>query len=141
MEQNKTIGIIGAMASEVEILKEKLLNEKTTEAAGVTFYEGTLEGKPVVIAQCGIGKVYAAICTQAMIDRFQVGCVINTGVAGGLHHSLAIGDIVISTDAVQHDFDLTALAKKLQVMLTESLLKSALMKMQRQPPSLERPYP
>ena len=108
MEQNKTIGIIGAMASEVEILKEKLLNEKTTETAGVTFYEGSLEGKPVVIAQCGIGKVYAAICTQAMIDRFQVGCVINTGVAGGLHHSLAIGDIVISTDAVQHDFDLTA---------------------------------
>ena len=108
MEQNQTIGIIGAMASEVEILKAKLLHSKTTKAAGVTFYEGTLEGKAVVIAQCGIGKVYAAICTQAMIDLFHVCCVINTGVAGGLHHSLAIGDIVISTDAVQHDFDLTA---------------------------------
>lgn len=96
------------MASEVEILKAMLANEKTTEAAGVVFYEGTLEGKQVVVAQCGIGKVCAAICTQAMIDRFGIGCVINTGVAGGLHHSLAIGDIVISTDAVQHDFDMTA---------------------------------
>ena len=104
----KTIGIIGAMASEVEILKANLADAATETAAGVTFFKGTLEGKPVVIAQCGIGKVCAAICAQAMIDRFDVSCVINTGVAGGLHHSLAIGDIVISTDAVQHDFDLTA---------------------------------
>lgn len=106
--ENKTIGIIGAMASEVEILKSRLKEGKTSEIAGVVFYQGKLEGKPVVIAQCGIGKVCAAVCAQAMIDRFQVGCVINTGVAGGLHPSLAVGDIVISTDAVQHDFDLTA---------------------------------
>lgn len=106
---NKKIGIIGAMRSEVEILTEKLDGAKTTDAAGVIFYEGTLEGKAVVIAQCGIGKVCAAICAQAMVDLFGIGCVINTGVAGGLHPSLAIGDIVISTDAVQHDFDLTAL--------------------------------
>ncbi len=108
MKQGKPFGIIGAMASEVEILKQKLHGRKTLRIAGVDFCEGTLEGKPVVIAQCGIGKVCAAICTQAMIDRFNVECVINTGVAGGLHHSLSVGDIVISTDAVQHDFDMTA---------------------------------
>lgn len=108
MKNEPTIGIIGAMASEVEILTAKLQNAQTAEIAGVVFHEGLLEGRHVVIAQCGIGKVCAAICAQAMIDRYRVGALINTGVAGGLHPSLAVGDIVISTDAVQHDFDMTA---------------------------------
>lgn len=108
MKNEQTIGIIGAMASEVEILTAKLQQADTAEIAGVVFHQGLLEGKRVVIAQCGIGKVCAAICAQAMIDRYKVAALINTGVAGGLHPSLAVGDIVISTDAVQHDFDMTA---------------------------------
>ena len=108
MTTQKTIGIIGAMASEVELLTAALTEAQTQTIAGVTFYHGTLEGQDVVIAQCGIGKVCAAICAQAMADCYKVGALINTGVAGGLHHSLAVGDIVIGTDAVQHDFDMTA---------------------------------
>lgn len=108
MSNEQTIGIIGAMASEVEILTARLQGAYAIQAAGITFHTGTLEGKRVVVAQCGIGKVCAAVCAQAMIDRFHVSSLINTGVAGGLHPSLAIGDIVISTDAVQHDFDMTA---------------------------------
>lgn len=102
------LGILGAMESEVKLLLEQLTDTKIQETAGTRFYTGTLEGSDVVIAQCGIGKVCAAMCTQVMIDRYQVDAVINTGVAGGLDPALSIGDIVISTDAIQHDFDATA---------------------------------
>lgn len=104
----KRIGILGAMDSEVETLKATLQDRKELTAAGMTFYSGTLAGCPAVVAQCGIGKVCAAMGAQAMIDHFGLIGLINTGVAGGLHHSLEVGDIVLSTDAVQHDFDLTA---------------------------------
>lgn len=102
------VGIIGAMASEVALLTERMENAAIVRAAGIDFYTGKLENAPAVVAQCGIGKVCAALCAQAMIDRFGVKALINTGVAGGLDSSLAIGDIVIAADAVQHDFDLTS---------------------------------
>ena len=104
---DQKIGIIGAMETEVKLLISQLTDREETQTAGITFYEGKLMGKPAVVAQCGIGKVFAAMCTQAMIDKYCVDAVINTGVAGGLHHSLAVGDIVIGVDAVQHDFDLS----------------------------------
>lgn len=108
MEQ-KRLGIIGAMDSEVRLLKEKLGERQSLHCAGIEFCFGLLEGCPVVVAKCGEGKVSAAICAQAMIDHFELWGIVNTGVAGGLHPSLEVGDIVVSTDAVQHDFDITAL--------------------------------
>lgn len=104
----KLIGIIGAMASEVELLKGKMTGIQEVSVADIEFCYGFLEGLPAVIAECGIGKVCAAMCAQAMIDNFEVYCLINTGVAGGLAHGLEVGDIVISRDAIQHDFDATA---------------------------------
>ena len=73
------------------------------------FYEGTLDGENVVIVKCGIGKVNAGVCAQILIDDFDTTQIINTGVAGSLDASIDIGDIVVSTDAVQHDFSLTPL--------------------------------
>lgn len=108
---NKT-GIIGAMEIEVATLKSLMKIEKTVQKADMTFCEGTLEGKPVVIVQCGIGKVNAGICVQILADLFDVTEVINTGVAGSLNDKLDIGDILVSTDAVQHDFDVTPLGYK-----------------------------
>lgn len=102
------LGIIGAMASEITHLTEQMEEKTVTRAAGLRFYDGTLMGCPVVVAECGVGKVCAAVCAQVMIDRFRVTGLVNTGVAGGLHPELKVGDIVIGTDAVQHDFDLTA---------------------------------
>ena len=104
----KRIGILGAMDSEVETLKNTLQDRKELQAAGMTFYYGTLAGFPAVVAQCGIGKVCAAMGAQAMIDHFTLIGLINTGVAGGLHRDLEVGDIVLSVDAIQHDFDVTA---------------------------------
>lgn len=99
------LGIIGAMQVEVEILLGAMEDKKTTEKAGSTFYEGTLEGLPVVVVQCGVGKVNAAICAQILCDCFGVTHLVNTGIAGSLCADLDIGDLVVSTDAMYHDFD------------------------------------
>ena len=99
------LGIIGEMAIEIADLKEKMADMVTHTRTGMEFYEGTLEGIAVVVVQCGVGKVNAAMCTQVLCDVFQVTHVINTGVAGSLCAELDIGDLVISEDAMYHDFD------------------------------------
>ena len=101
------LGIIGAMQVEVETLLGEMTNQRTTRKAGSDFYEGTLEGLPVVVVQCGVGKVNAALCVQILCDCFQVTHIVNTGVAGSLCNDINIGDIVISTNALQHDVDAT----------------------------------
>lgn len=101
------IGIIGAMAEEVAILKEKMQGAKVSRKAGMDFYAGTLEGKQVVIVMSGIGKVNAAVCTQILVDLYEVDAILNTGVAGSLNADINIADIVLSTDAIQHDMDVT----------------------------------
>ena len=103
------IGIIGAMDIEVNTLKGMLKTDKEITKAGMTFCEGTLEGKQVVIVKCGVGKVNAAMCVQILADLFEVTHIINTGVAGSLNAKLDIGDILVSVDALQHDMDVTAL--------------------------------
>lgn len=103
------IGIIGAMELEVEELKSKMEVKQVVEKAAMKFYDGSLNGKEVVIVQSGIGKVNAGICTQILVDEFAVDAVINTGVAGSLCAEINIGDIVVSTDACEHDMDVTAL--------------------------------
>ncbi len=101
------IGIIGAMELEVESLKSELTGVHIRQKAGMDFYEGTLNGASVVVVRCGIGKVNAALCVQLLSDLFQVTHIINTGVAGSLNASLDIGDLLISTDALHHDMDVT----------------------------------
>ncbi len=99
------VGIIGAMEKEIILLKEKMKIEKIEKKASLTFYIGQLHGKTVVIVRSGIGKVNAAMCTQMLIDMYNVEVVINTGVAGALHPDLEVGDIVVSIDTLQHDID------------------------------------
>ena len=101
------IGIIGAMDEEVSRLKEKMQVKRIENKAGMEFFEGDLSGKDVVIVRSGIGKVNAGICTQILVDDFHVEAVINTGVAGSLRNEINIGDIVLSSDALQHDMDAT----------------------------------
>lgn len=101
------LGIIGAMEEEVASLKEKMQIETVMQSASMEFCQGTLEGKKVVVVRSGIGKVNAAICTQILVDRFQVDAIINTGIAGSLQNEINIGDIVLSSDTMQHDMDAT----------------------------------
>jgi len=100
------LGIIGAMAVEIAALKEAMENMTVTQRAGMEFYEGTLSGLPAVVVQCGVGKVNAAMCTQILCSCFAVTHVVNTGIAGSLSAELDIADLVISRDAIHHDFDL-----------------------------------
>ena len=102
-------GIIGAMDEEVTSLKAAIKNPKTTTVADMVFYEGKLDGADVVVVQCGMGKVNAGICANTLINDFGCTRVINTGVAGSLDAQIDIGDIVVSTDAVQHDFTVEAI--------------------------------
>ena len=106
---SEKIGIIGAMEEEVNSLKGALKNPKTTTIAAMEFCEGKLDGKDVVVVQCGMGKVNAGICAHSLIKQFGCTKVINTGVAGSLDSKIGIGDIVVSVDACQHDFTVEAI--------------------------------
>ena len=99
------LGVIGAMQVEVETLLGQMENKTELVKAGSTFHEGTLAGLPVVVVQCGVGKVNAALCVQILCDCFGVTHIVNTGVAGSLCAELDIGDLVVSRDAMYHDFD------------------------------------
>ncbi len=101
----KRIGIIGAMEVEVANLKKAMKNETIVRKASVEFYAGEIEGREVVVARSGVGKVNAAVCAQIMIDLWQVDVLLNTGIAGSLSAQIDIGDIVLSTDVLHHDMD------------------------------------
>ena len=104
------IGIIGAMDVEVELLKGALEGMRVDRVAGGEYCSGHLGDKDVVVVKCGVGKVNAGICAQVLADHFGCTHLINTGIAGSLDASrLDIGDLVVSTDCVEHDFTVGAL--------------------------------
>lgn len=102
------IGIIGAMDVEVQLLKDECARNGQVQQrniAGMDFTLGMIGRTPVVVAQCAVGMVNAAVCTQTLVSAFDPKAVINTGVAGSLDASIDIGDIVVATDAVNHVMD------------------------------------
>lgn len=99
------LGIIGAMDEEVAKIKEQMEEVSVETIATMEFYKGTLKGNPVVVVRSGIGKVNAAMCAQILANQYQVSAIINTGIAGSLNADINIGDIVLSTDALEHDMD------------------------------------
>ncbi len=99
------IAIIGAMAIEVEGLKSKMTDVRSEQISGTTYYSGRLFDKDAVVAQCGIGKVAAAVCAQTMLLHFDATHVINTGIGGTLCSELSILDIAVSDGVVEHDMD------------------------------------
>jgi len=103
------IGIIGAMQIEVDNLLDEMVNKNTIVISGIKYVRGTLCDREVVVAKCGIGKVFAALCTQTMIIKFMPEIIINTGVSGGIASETNIGDVVIAENVVQHDMDISAL--------------------------------
>lgn len=102
----KTIGIIGAMPSELADIRNILTGSVIKNYSGFDFYINTYEGKLVINVCCGIAKVNAAVCAQVMIDRFNVDAIINAGVAGGMDPSVKVCDIVVSNEALPHDLEL-----------------------------------
>lgn len=107
--EKKKIGIIAALEVEVYTLKKNLKDMKITRTAGTDYYTGTIGDYFVILMQCGMGKVSAALGAQALITEFHPDYVINTGCAGALAGDLAIGDIVLSTVTVEWDIDTIAI--------------------------------
>ncbi|OXM85896.1 5'-methylthioadenosine/adenosylhomocysteine nucleosidase [Paenibacillus rigui] len=103
------IGVIGAMKEEIEQFQQHMQDVRVTEKAKIQFTEGTLHGKSLVLCKSGVGKVNAAVTTQILIDTFGVEAIIFTGVAGAVDPELNVGDIVVSSESLQHDMDVTAL--------------------------------
>lgn len=106
---SKPIGIIGAMDIEVNGIVASMSDTTIEEISGIKYYSGTLFGKSVVVAKCGIGKVFAAICSQTMILKYKPCVIINTGVAGSLSKELNILDVTVASKVVQHDMDTSAI--------------------------------
>ena len=102
------LGIIGAMDVEVAVLKERMTDASLQTLAGSQYCEGKLEDLDVVVVQCGVGKVNAALCAQILVSVYGVTHIVNTGIAGSLCADLDIGDLVVSKDAMYHDFDCNA---------------------------------
>ncbi|NOU95260.1 5'-methylthioadenosine/adenosylhomocysteine nucleosidase [Paenibacillus sp. LMG 31456] len=103
------IGVIGAMKEEIELFLDHMEQVRVTEKAKVTYREGLLHGKNIVLCKSGVGKVNAAVTTQVLIDTYGVDAIIFTGVAGAVDPELNVGDIVVSSECLQHDMDVTAL--------------------------------
>lgn len=112
-KERKIIGIIGAMKSEVDALKEKIIDAQTITISGVEFVYGRFGNVNIVAAMSGIGKVFAAICAQTMILTFKPELVINIGVGGALQSGLNIADAAIAESVVQHDMDTTPIGDPL----------------------------
>ena len=112
------IGIIGAMAVEVDRLLAEMQDARRRALSGREFHTGTLRGQEVVVVQGGVGKVNAAMCAEAMILAFAPTLVVNTGVAGALTGRLRIGDIAVARDLVQHDVDTSAFGDPIGMVST-----------------------
>jgi len=96
------IGIFAAEKQEIKLLEKRIQGDKV-KIAGISLIDGTIDGRQVVLACSGIGKVNAAMCTQILISEFKVQAVINTGTAGALSGELNVFDMVAAVDSVQYD--------------------------------------
>lgn len=116
----RKIGIIGAMDDEIAMYKAHLKNLKETKYKIFTFYKGTMHDHQVILVKSGVGKVFASMICQYLIDKFDVETIICTGVGGSLNRTFRIGDVVVSKDAIQYDFDARPLGFKLgQISYTD----------------------
>ena len=103
------IGIIGAMQMEIDDLHEAMEDTSEEIVSGVKFLSGRIGETEIVAAVCGIGKVFAAICAEAMILRYQPDQIINIGVGGSLTRDLGVLDVAVADNVMQHDMDTSPL--------------------------------
>ena len=102
------LSVIGAMDSELKGLSELINVEKTETVSGMEFIEGTLNDIKIICCKSNVGKVNAAMCAQTLIIKYHPDLILNLGVVGGINSQVKTGDIIIASDAVQHDFDVSA---------------------------------
>jgi adenosylhomocysteine nucleosidase len=99
------VGVFAALSEEIDPLVQRMADVETSKWGKRRVYHGRIGESQVVAMAGGVGKVEAAACTQYLIDRFDVDLLICMGVAGAVDPGLEKGDIVISRETQQHDFD------------------------------------
>jgi len=104
MPSNQPIAVLTAIPEEIAAFGAHLVETGRETVAGISIHHGTLDGRAVVLAESGIGKVNGALAATVLFDRFRCGGIIFSGVAGGLDPDLAVGDLVIATEVIQHDY-------------------------------------
>lgn len=109
--------ILSALAEEQQGLLAQLQHPQLRRIASRDFWSGQLHGQPVVLALSRIGKVSASLTAAALISHFGVGRIVFTGVAGGLASGVAVGDVVVAHDFMQHDLDASPLFPRYEVPL------------------------
>ncbi len=106
------LGMMGALDEEVDLLRRGMVVADEATHAEIVVTRGDFRGTEIVLAQCGIGKVNAAICTQMLIDLYHPDALIFSGVAGGLLPNMRGGDLIIASHLIQYDMDLTAFGRR-----------------------------
>lgn len=99
------IGFICAIAEESKHILKDMEIHNVVERIKNQFYEGTFMNTDLVLVVSGMGKVSSALCTQILIDQFDVDLILFSGIAGGVNSELEIGDTVIATETLYHDVD------------------------------------
>jgi len=105
------------MHEELGALLALMPDEQRVRVAGRDFWAGHLHGRPVVAVLSRIGKVAAAITATVLLERFGVRAIVFTGVAGGLAPGVNVGDVVVTTQMLQHDLDASPIFPKYEVPL------------------------
>ena len=118
MTAPRPVAIVSAMAEELAALLAEARGVTVQTHAGRRFHVGTLQGAPVVLVLCGIGKVAAAMTTTLLAERYAPHCLVFTGVAGGLGDRVQVGDVVVAESLLQHDMDASPLFPRFEVPLT-----------------------
>lgn len=123
--KQKVIGIMGAMPEEIDGVIQLLNNRQETIFGQRKYYSGSIKGIPTIVVFSRWGKVAAATTITTLIDVFNITELIFTGVAGGIHSNLNIGDIVIAKRLIQHDLDARPLLNRYEIpLLSKTYLES-----------------
>lgn len=112
------VAIVAAMQEELRALAPLLSGVQRVVRAGREFHCGHLQGRRVVLARSGIGKVAAATTAALLAAEFAPSMLLFTGVAGGLAGGVRVGDVVLARELLQHDMDASPLFARYEVPLT-----------------------
>ena len=103
-DEEEYIGIISAMDNELEMLLSEAEIDHVDTIGDMEYNVGTLKGKPVVISKAGIGKVRISSGVTSMLNEYNIGSVMFTGIAGGVADETRVLDVVVATRLVEHDY-------------------------------------
>jgi adenosylhomocysteine nucleosidase len=108
-ENDAVFGILCATTEEIAALRARLDVDSEPERHGPTrVWRGRFGGRPLVLAQAGIGKVNAAAAATLLLSLFEVTTLIFCGVAGGLDPLLPVGAVLLADRMAIHDYGVMA---------------------------------